>query len=65
MVIPTIRAQAAGGAIPAGQWQHVSLPLSELGITEVVDVSDFLFQSATGSTQERVFLDEIRIYYGL
>ena len=43
----------------------MSLPLSELGITEVVDVSDFLFQSATGSTQERVFLDEIRIYYGL
>ena len=48
-----------GAPIAAGQWRHVVMPFSSLGISG--SFNDIFFQDASGQNQARVYLDDIQL----
>ncbi len=50
-----------GGSVAAGTWRKVTLPLSVLGASGVLDLSGFCFQNSTGGDQPAFYVDDIEL----
>ncbi len=49
-----------GGTPPLGSWENISIPLTDLGITETI-FTGFVIQGNTGSVEATFYLDDIRL----
>ena len=51
------------GPLPAGTWQEIVIPLAQLGIANVADLSGLWLQENSGATQPTFFVDDISLEF--
>ena len=47
------------GPLPAGAWQEIVIPLAQLGIANIADLSGLWLQDNSGTTQPTFFVDDV------
>ena len=51
------------GPLPAGTWQEIVIPLAQLGIANVADLSGLWLQENSGATQPTFYVDDISLEF--
>ena len=51
------------GPLPAGTWQEYVIPLSQLGVANVTDMTGVWFQENAGTTQPTFYVDDIHLEF--
>jgi alpha-N-arabinofuranosidase len=51
------------GPLPAGSWQEIVIPLAQLGIANVTDLSGLWLQENAGVTQPTYFVDDVSLEF--
>lgn len=51
------------GPLPAGSWQEIVIPLEQLGIANVADLSGLWLQENGGVTQPTFFVDDVHLEF--
>ena len=51
------------GPLPAGAWQEIVIPLAQLGIANITDLSGLWLQDNSGTTQPTFFVDDVSLEF--
>ncbi len=56
-----LNSYATGGAVAAGAWRQVTIPLADLGAANTASLTGLYVQGASGSTQPAFWMDDIAL----